>query len=242
MTFVEPSLSENVFGAIGSGWHGIFRYYFLFIGFALFSKQIRAVVSRVPLHLAAFTFCIWLGVSLLAVHFAIPSGASLFVLSLLGVAGGIGLAKLIGGISATSLSWPPDASDLLGTHCNHCDFHVGDNSFRAHFCSDFQPVPSSSGSYGPRYSVLIGAFSPQTTGLYVPAAYLAFRTCRTTYEAEERCLAAACHWCMPSIPVDPRCSVEAHRDRLRSARDHRCLSRRPCLGPTQFVASCCPRR
>lgn len=99
MTLVEPSMSEDVYGLIGSGWHGIFRYYFLFIGFALFSKQIRAAVSRVRWHSAALVFCVWLGESLLAAHFGIPEGASLFILSLLGVAGGIGLAKLIGGLA-----------------------------------------------------------------------------------------------------------------------------------------------
>lgn len=99
MTLVEPALSESVFGAIGSGWHGIFRYYFLFIGFALFSKQIRAVVSGLRCHTSALIFCIWLGASLLTAYLGIPSGASLFVLSLLGVTGGIGLAKLLCGVA-----------------------------------------------------------------------------------------------------------------------------------------------
>ena len=99
MSLVEPSMSEDVFGIVGSGWHGIFRYYFLFIGFALFSKQIRAVVARFRWHTSALLFCIWLVASLLAAHFAIPHGFSLFVLSLLGVVGGIGLANLLGGIA-----------------------------------------------------------------------------------------------------------------------------------------------
>ena len=99
MTLGEPALSENVFGAIGSGWHGIFRYYFFFIGFALFSKQIREVVSGLRWHTSALLFGIWLGASLVAVYLGIPAGASLFVLSLLGVAGGIGLAKLLCGLA-----------------------------------------------------------------------------------------------------------------------------------------------
>ena len=99
MSLIEPALSETVYGAIGSGWHGIFRYYFLFIGFALFSTQIRAVVSRIKWHTSALVFCVWLGASLLATHFEIPAGASLFILSLLGVAGGLGLAKLLGGLA-----------------------------------------------------------------------------------------------------------------------------------------------
>ena len=99
MSLVEPSMSETVFHVVGSGWHGIFRYYFLFIGFALFSKQIRAAVSRLRWHTAALVFCVWLGESLIAAYYAIPPGVSLFLLSLLGVAGGIGLAKLIGGLA-----------------------------------------------------------------------------------------------------------------------------------------------
>jgi uncharacterized membrane protein YcfT len=99
MSLVEPNLSEGIFGAIGSGWHGLFRYYFLFIGFALFSKQIRAVVANLRWHTSALLFGLWLGVSLLAAHFEISQDASLFILSLLGVAGGLGLAKLLSGLA-----------------------------------------------------------------------------------------------------------------------------------------------
>ncbi|GAA4106154.1 acyltransferase family protein [Enteractinococcus coprophilus] len=96
MSLVEPALPEFVFDAIGSGWHGIFRYYFLFIGFALFSKHIRAAVSRLKWHTSALLFCVWLGEALIAAYYAIPPGVSLFILSLLGVVGGIGLANLLG--------------------------------------------------------------------------------------------------------------------------------------------------
>lgn len=99
MTLVEPALSETIYGAIGSGWHGIFRYYFLFIGFALFSQQIRDLVARLKWYSSTLIFGLWLGVSLLASYLAIPTGASLFVLSLLGVAGGIGLANLLRGFT-----------------------------------------------------------------------------------------------------------------------------------------------
>lgn len=99
MTLIEPLLPEIVYDAIGSGWHGIFRYYFLFIGFALFSKQIRTAVSHLKWHTSALLFCIWLDASLLAAYYEIPPNASLFILSLLGVAGGIGLANLIGGLA-----------------------------------------------------------------------------------------------------------------------------------------------
>src|SRR5699024_9378578 len=62
-------------------------------------KQIRAVVSRFRWYTSAFIFCIWLGASLLAAYLAIPEAASLFILSILGVAGGIGLARLLSGLA-----------------------------------------------------------------------------------------------------------------------------------------------
>src|SRR5699024_1083015 len=96
MTLIEPLLPEIIYHAIGSGWHGIFRYYFLFAGFALYSKHIRTAVSHLKWHTSALLFCIWLDASLLAAYYDIPPNASLFILSLLGVAGGIGLANLIG--------------------------------------------------------------------------------------------------------------------------------------------------
>ena len=99
MSLIEPILSEEVYHALGSGWHGIFRYYFIFIGFALFSKQIRNIVAYLRWHTSALIFGLWLAAAVLAAHFEIHPGASLFILSLLGVAGGIGLANLLSGLA-----------------------------------------------------------------------------------------------------------------------------------------------
>src|SRR5690625_4981155 len=99
MSLIEPILSEGIYHALGSGWHGLFRYYFIFIGFALFSRQVRDVVAYLRWHTSALLFGLWLAAAVLAAHLEIHPSASLFILSLLGVAGGIGLANLLSGLA-----------------------------------------------------------------------------------------------------------------------------------------------
>src|SRR5690625_1067236 len=124
MTLVEPFLPEEVYSAIGSGWHGLFRYYFIFIGFALFSKQVKDVVAYLRWHTSALLFGLWLAAAVLAAHLEIHPSASLFILSLLGVAGGIGLANLLSGLALLR---------YLG--CQTLPIYLGHTSILSHYFS-----------------------------------------------------------------------------------------------------------
>lgn len=98
MSIVEPLMSEMVFRAIGSGWNGLFRYYFLFIGFALYSRRIIRHISGCKWHTSMLAFGTWLLTASTVAYFNLPSASTIFLLTILGVVGGLGLAKMVSNI------------------------------------------------------------------------------------------------------------------------------------------------
>lgn len=99
MTLIEPLMSDAIFRALGSGWNGLFRYYFLFIGFSLFSKKILIYASRTPWYASISLFLLWLISAVASKYFAISDFATLFLLTMLGTFGGLGLAKIVSSLS-----------------------------------------------------------------------------------------------------------------------------------------------
>lgn len=96
MSLVEPMLPETLFRALGSGWIGLFRYYFLFVGFALFSRIITARVSKTKWYTSVAVFTVSVSAAVIAEHFSLPTSATSFLLTVLAVMGGLALAKIIG--------------------------------------------------------------------------------------------------------------------------------------------------
>lgn len=96
ITWAKTMLGASLFRLIGSGWDGLFTYYFFFISAVLYKDQIISLVSKLSAFRAAFIISSWLIVYGIIVNLQITSLPGIgLLLKLLGVASGLALAVLL---------------------------------------------------------------------------------------------------------------------------------------------------
>ncbi len=100
ITWAKATLGASLFRLIGSGWDGLFTYYFFFISAVLYKDQIISRVSKLSGLRAALVISTWLLTYGIVVNLHVMSLPGIgLLLKVLGVAAGLALAVLLSKLS-----------------------------------------------------------------------------------------------------------------------------------------------